>query len=148
MKWAFVIALFCSLSVPAQTSKAKHDSVALIKKYLSEYALKGDTFKKSKDTPGQFENQGRWHSSYIILHSDSTFVYYSVFEGGYDLTLGNWRMNGQKNLVLNWDSAKTRQAVSDKAVYGQYFKYSRPSPHPIPGSLCAMYADSLVWLKK
>lgn len=84
----------------------------------------------SKEKPTTYEYQWKFGSTYIILNSDSTFIYYSVFEVGYDLTLGTFKKK-KNTLILNWDENITLEAISDKDIYGKYFEHSKPNAFQI-----------------
>lgn len=146
----FIVALVVlgSLKVTAQQdhTKAQHDSLvkAAYAKLQQLRPESSPVFKAVKGSPGSYENNGRYHGSSIYLYPDSTFAYYSVFEGGCHLALGNYKTSGLNRLVLNWDQQKTEQAVKDKAVYGKYYKYCSPRSHPVINDAYMMYADSLV----
>lgn len=140
--------MLCSLKGTAQQDRAKLQHDNLVKAaYIQLQEFRPETspvFKAVKESPGNYENQGNYHTSHIYLYPDSTFAYYSVFEGGYDLTLGNYRQNGLNRVVLNWDQQKTEQAVKDKAVYGKYYRYCWPGSYPVINEAYMMYTDSLV----
>lgn len=65
-----------------------------------------------------YENQGMWHSEYLALNPDSTFVLVSYFEVGNTFSAGKWRKRNDSTYVLNWDAeratALTRSEVHQK----------------------------------
>ena len=142
--------LFTGYQIQSQTNdaaKRRRDSlIRLINQYEIEINGKySSTFTVVKGQPGIYENQGRYHSAYFHLQSDSSFVYYRVFEGGYSMTLGKYTTsNGVTRFT--WDSLKTMQAVKDKAIYGKYYKYGSPSPRIMENISYRVYADSLVYI--
>ncbi|MFC4263967.1 hypothetical protein ACFOWM_13820 [Ferruginibacter yonginensis] len=75
-----------------------------------------------------YQNQGANNSTYLILKSDSSFVYYTVYEVGFDLSLGKWTEFKHGKILLNWDRKKTIDATKDKNQYQKYFAYSSPLP--------------------
>lgn len=89
-----------------------------------------DTLTQTKDYPNKFENQGMYHSTYLILENDSSFVYYSVFEVGFDLAFGEYTSTND-TLTFNWDQQQTLNAVTDSSIYQKYFKYSTPRPYKV-----------------
>jgi hypothetical protein len=89
-----------------------------------------DELKRSLDKENTYESQGTYHSAYFIINPDSSFVYYSVFEVGYHLSLGNYLTYGD-TIIFNTDLNKTSTAVKDSGIYNQYFKHSYPSPYLI-----------------
>ena len=89
-----------------------------------------EKFEEIKESKNKFESQGLLHSSYLFLNDDNSFVYYSIFEVGYDLTIGNYNLNNDI-ITLNWDSLKTYNAVKDPNYYKKYSKYSTPLPFKI-----------------
>lgn len=105
------------------------------------------TFTAVKGQAGVYENQGRYHSAYFQLQPDSGFVYYRVFEVGYSLTMGTYQI---RSGIINftWDSLKTMNAVKDKAIYGNYYKYASPGPHVMVNLKYRMYTDSLVYIRE
>ena len=146
MHTLIVMCLF-ALQSTAQTTKYNRDS--LIRVMMHDEATlngrNGSTFTAVKGKPGAFENQGHYHSAYFQLHPDSSFDYYRVFEGGYKLTLGIYKVHNGI-VSFTWDSVKTAEAVKDKAIYSQYFKYASPSPRIMKDLNYRLYADSLVYI--
>ena len=98
------------------------------------------TIVKGKDH--QFENQGRYNSTYLLLNTDSTFTYYSVFEAGYFLTMGKYFCKGN-TYQLDWDSVKTLKAVNNQRIYKKFFKYESPVYFKIVNVQYQRNADSL-----
>ena len=78
-----------------------------------------------------YESQGMFHSTYIILNPDSTYIYYSVFEVGFDLTFGKWSSLRNDTLILNWDRQKTLDNIKDEKIYKKYFEHSFPTAVPM-----------------
>ncbi len=78
-----------------------------------------------------FESQGNYHSTYFILNpEDKTYVYYSIFEVGYLMSVGVYKVN-DKEITFNGDSEKTHDLVKDTAFYYQYYRHSTPRPFKI-----------------
>ncbi|MCB9182890.1 MAG: hypothetical protein H6591_03155 [Flavobacteriales bacterium] len=80
-----------------------------------------------KGTAGRFESQGMYHSAYLILDGTGRFMYYTVYEVGYDIAVGLYARSGD-TLTLIGDSARTFEAVKDTGFYKALFAYSIPDP--------------------
>lgn len=102
-----------------------------------------DKLTRTKEDPNIYESQGMYHSAYLILNTDSSFVYYKVYEVGFNFCVGNYK-NLQGELVFNWDSIKTLNAVNDTAIYRQYSRYRRPRAGKITGVRYVPKGDTLV----
>lgn len=89
-----------------------------------------DVLTKDKDRPDAYENQGMYHSTYFIIKPNNSFVYYSIFEVGYDLSFGNYKLQSD-TIIFNTDWDATAVAVKDSSIYNQYFKHSFPRPYLI-----------------
>ena len=89
--------------------------------------------KKDSALPNSkvYESQGIFHSTYLILSQDSTYVYYSLFEVGFHLTFGKWSQLNNDTLLLNWDKQKTLKSNKDEQIYETYSKHSS-SPTAMP----------------
>lgn len=88
-----------------------------------------------------------YHSTYLTLDSDTSFVYYSVYEVGYDLTIGKYYQT-DSTIFLMWDSLITNIAVRDSAIYMKYFRYSRPFPYKIDSIKYKIEDDMLELVKR
>ncbi|PZP42428.1 MAG: hypothetical protein DI598_16955 [Pseudopedobacter saltans] len=113
-------------------SQSKLDSILseAEKKSKEVFLSKVYTIKDSSSSVNErtYENQGMYSSTYLILKSDSSFVYYSVYEVGFDLSFGKWIQIKSDTILLNWDKKKTLDATKDKSQYHQYFAFSFPLP--------------------
>ncbi|GJM62913.1 hypothetical protein PEDI_34650 [Persicobacter diffluens] len=69
-------------------------------------------FVKEEPSLNKFANHGRWHSSYIILNQDSSFIYSCFYEIGHAMTLGTYGLKNN-HYAFNWDSVKTSEACKD-----------------------------------
>nr|WP_321453151.1 hypothetical protein [uncultured Carboxylicivirga sp.] len=109
--------LILSILLISCASSSKNDfrqpKVAYNKKEfkMPERSLDMD-FAKEKQSLNKFANHGRWHSSYIILNQDSSFIYSCFYEIGHALTLGKYDLKNN-NYTFNWDSVKTFEACKD-----------------------------------
>lgn len=102
---------------------------------------------RTKDNQNNYESQGMYHSTYFLLNSDSTFVYYNVFEVGFDLTMGKYTKE-ENTISFNWDSLKTLQAVVDTSIYKKYFQYGIPRPLKIVNEQYKLQNGSLNYINK
>ncbi len=86
--------------------------------------------KKSKASPGSktYQSHGMYHSTYLILNPDSTYVYYSIYEVGFDLSYGKWSRLNVDTFLLNWDRLKTFNCIKNEKEYKKFFDYSIPNP--------------------
>ena len=103
----------------------------------------------SNFSPGskEYESQGTRHSAYIIFNPDSTYVYYSVFEVGFDVAVGKWSQLDSAVLILNLDKEKTLDYTNDEKKYKKYFKYSSPNMVPMTNWLVRRTANKLEPIK-
>lgn len=90
-----------------------------------------------------YENQGRYHSTHLFLHKDSSFLFYSVYEVGYILSLGSYSKDEQL-IILNWNQKKTFEAISDTTIYHKYFKHSTPQAFPLKDIAYEIRNDTLI----
>ncbi len=90
-----------------------------------------------------FENQGMYNSTYLILNDDSTYIYYSVYEVGFDLTTGKWTRFNSDTFTLNWDEAKTLNYVNDEKIYKKFFQYGSPTFAPMISWLIKISGDKI-----
>lgn len=72
-------------------------------------------FIQEEKSLNRYVNNGRWHSSYIILNEDSTFIYSCFYEIGHALTVGKFNVK-DNNYIFNWDSLKTFEACKDNLL--------------------------------
>jgi hypothetical protein len=91
-----------------------------------------------------YQSQGMLHSTYIILNQDSTYIYYDVFEAGFNLTFGKWKQLNGDTLSLTWDRQETLDIISNKKKYKKYFEYSMPSPIPMRNWLIRRMFDKII----
>lgn len=84
--------------------------------------MKGEALK--------YQDQGMHHSAYISLGDSGRFTYWSVYEVGFDISLGQFSTS-HDTMTLNWDSLATHQAVHDTRFYLALFAHSRPKPFKI-----------------
>jgi hypothetical protein len=94
-----------------------------------------------------YESQGMFHSTYIIFNQDSTFIYYNVFEVGFDLTFGKWLQLNGDTLSLTWNRQETLDIINDKMKYKKYFEYSMPSPIPMRNWVIRRTFDRIIPVK-
>ncbi len=148
----FIIVYLFPVFVFGQT-KNERDTAGIKQKILLELnskyyygKYKNGLFFKVKGQEGEYQNQGMYHSSYYHLNKDSSFVYYSVFEGGYNMTFGNWT-GFQNKITLTWDSLKTFSAVKDTGIYKKYYRYSRPNPFKISNKKFTINDSCLIPVK-
>lgn len=132
-KILLLILIFTQSFVFAQNEKKTDSHLSVLPKNNYD-RFKQKTFKKSKklelsnEKSIEFESQGEYHSTYLILYDNKDFVYYSVFEGGFDVCFGKWEKSNDKEIILNWDKEKTLQNIKNKSIIDKMFKYSFPSP--------------------
>jgi hypothetical protein len=135
MKSTFLLSfLFVSCTTNAQHSDSvfsSSDSEATHHYNQFSYSLtKNKTWALSKKTL-TYENQGLYHSTYLALNDDSTFVFYSIFEVGYYLSTGNWKIENKNRLKLSWDKLQTTKSCNDENIYRKYSEYHYPMALPI-----------------
>ncbi|UAY50989.1 hypothetical protein [Ferruginibacter albus] len=98
--------------------------------------------KVTKEALNNFESQGNYHSAHLLLTAHNSFVYYKIYEVGYDLSTGNYTLkNGI--LTLRWNKKNTLNAVADSDFYKHYFAYDTPTPFKIEG-VKYYYTDTLL----
>lgn len=110
---------------------------------LHTYTLTNKKEKLASKKAKVFESQGLYHSTYLILNDDSTYVYYSVYEIGFDVTVGNWSQYKSDTLRLNWNKEKTFKYINNKKKYKRYFQYGTPLFTPMTNWLVKKYSDKL-----
>ena len=93
-------------------------------------STKNESWAKKSSTK-TFENQGNMHSTYIVLNSDSTFSFLSIYEPGEFLSVGRWVRGNDTTFILTWDRVKSISICNNPKVYKTYYKYSRPKPMKI-----------------
>lgn len=84
--------------------------------------MKGETTK--------YQDQGMHHSAYISLGDSGRFTYWSVYEVGFDISLGQFSTS-HDTMTLSWDSLATHQAVLDTSFYRALFAHSSPKPFKV-----------------
>lgn len=78
-----------------------------------------EKWAQSKNTI-TYENQGEWHSQYLCLNPDFTFMWLSYYEVGNGFSFGHWAKINDSTLTLNWDSRATNQLLQSKEVLERY----------------------------
>jgi hypothetical protein len=107
------------------------------------------TNRKENVTPENsitYESQGEYHSTYLTLNPDSTYVYYSVFEVGYSLATGKWT-EVNDTILFNWNKQKTTDIIKNKEEYEKYYKYSTPRAVPMNNWMVVKADDKLIPVK-
>lgn len=94
-----------------------------------------------------FESQGMFHSTYLILNNDSSYVYYSVYEVGFVLAAGTWSRYKIDTFMLNWERTKTFNYIKDEKIYKRYFQYGRPSFVPMTNWLIKKSGRTIMPIK-
>ena len=111
------------------------DSVDIFDEIASDFRY--DTLRYSKTVNREwaansqtltYQNQGDNHSIYLAVNDDSTFVFFSVFEVGYFLTVGRYSVIQTRVYQFHWDKEKSLSICRDKKLYSRYFQYSTPAP--------------------
>lgn len=111
----------------------RHDIETHDKKVFNSriYTLTSKKYNTDLSDSKVYESQGLFHSAYILLNSDSTYVYYTVFEVGFKLSFGKWSVYSNDTLTLNWDKQMTLTNIKDEKIYRKYFEYSFPTAVPM-----------------
>jgi hypothetical protein len=129
-----VILIFVKASVFAQ------DSDSILKVIGTEY---GDFYGKlsysltnNKDWADTyqtvtFESQGRLYSCYLCFNADSSYLFFSVFEGGMLLSVGTWTTLQNDTILLFWNKNKTVFSCTHESISEKYYQYAYPMPLPI-----------------
>lgn len=99
------------------------------------------TLVRERTAGVRFESQGKMHSAHLSLEEDR-FVYHMVYEGGFDIGLGDALRSGD-TLILVGDSLRTDAAVRDPSFYRTLFAHSRPSPYRIDTVRYVQHGDTL-----
>jgi hypothetical protein len=141
----FAISIFFILLSFFSNSQNKTDSLWKVMEAEDKGVFTTKTFvfknKKANFIPASskvYESQGLYHSTYLILNKDSTYLYYSVFEVGFDLTIGKWKIKGSDTIILNWDRQKTLNCLKDKKCYEKYSISPFPNATPMNNWLIVM----------
>ncbi len=106
------------------------DTVLFPRDTISQYW----TYTRTKKTPGSssstlsYESQGWYHSAYITLFPDFSFVYRDYFEVGETLTFGKWNYEPDSTIRLQWDGVRSVRAIRNEKIIRKYFSY--PFNHP------------------
>ena len=93
-----------------------------------------------------YENKGLNHSTFLILNADSTFIYYSIYKLGFDLSVGQWTKINTDTLTLNWDCQKTADFIKD-ANKRKIFYFDITGIVPMTNWLIEILKSKLVPLK-
>lgn len=127
-----ILVSLCKTSAQANDTTDVLDRLANRFRYDTfEYRMtKNHEWAKNSETV-TFENQGKYHSTYLALNNDSTFVFLSVYEPGEFLTVGMWTKPNDTTYTLNWDRNATLVICKDRMVFSKYYKYGTPMPFTI-----------------
>ncbi|MCH7535463.1 MAG: hypothetical protein IH948_06905 [Bacteroidetes bacterium] len=89
-----------------------------------------DVFIQTDTDTAKYENQGANHSTYMILKDDVSFVYYTINNDDFELTLGDYTREND-TITFNWNEEQTTNAVQDANIYYFYYMHGVPKPSPI-----------------
>jgi hypothetical protein len=98
---------------------------------------------RDKNNPAIFESQDKFSTADIIFNSDSTFTYYCLYKGGYDLTRGYYSKQ-KGSFIFTWSQEMTNKACGDPAIYNRYFPFARPKKIAFHGEKYTLKGDTLV----
>ena len=112
----------------------KLDSIFSVQEEYRYEHFKNEKFKLSEklelsnEFSKEYESQAEYYSTYIILYENSEYIYYSIFEGGFNVSFGTWKKLNDKQISLSWDKEKTILNYRDKDLISKIYKYSYPTP--------------------
>ena len=91
--------------------------------------------RRGGNTGGKvYENQGQWHSYYLTLKNDHSFVFRAYWEVGQTFSIGRWWWVSDSVLCLNWNgmmalqlSLHSRTDRTNSKVNSPLLKYPFPT---------------------
>jgi len=126
------------------------DSLNSNDKSIDHFGHVADTFFLTKNKAWAknsktktFENQGMYHSTYLALNNDSSFIFFSIYEVGESLTTGKWEKITDSTYRFQWNKNKSIDLCKQEFRLKKYYRYGFPKPYKIESWVFTMHKTKL-----